>query len=94
MREAQQGHILVVDDDDDIRAIIKTLLLSENFQVTDIGSSKDALLSLNSNIDLIILDVAMPDMSGFELCTKIRELSNVPILFLTAKSSNSDLLLG
>ncbi len=89
-----QGKILIVDDNSEIRDIIKVLLTSENFEVFEADSPKSALEILSSKIDLIILDVMMPDMSGFDLCRTIRKTSNVPILFLTAKTSNSDLIMG
>ncbi len=89
-----QGHILVVDDDFEIREILKVLLLSENFDVIEADSPNTALKLMSPQIDLVILDVMMPETSGYDLCRTIREISNVPILFLTAKTSNSDLLMG
>lgn len=89
-----QGHILVVDDDSEIREILKILLTSENFDVAETDSPQAALKLMSPQIDLVILDVMMPEMSGYDLCRAIREISNVPILFLTAKTSNSDLLMG
>ena len=89
-----QGHILVVDDDSEIREILKILLTSENFDVVETDSPQAALKLMSPQIDLVILDVMMPEMSGYDLCRAIREISNVPILFLTAKTSNSDLLMG
>lgn len=89
-----QGHILIVDDDSEIREILKILLTSENFDVAETDSPQAALKLMSPQIDLVILDVMMPEMSGYDLCRAIREISNVPILFLTAKTSNSDLLMG
>ncbi len=89
-----QGHIMIVDDDNEIRDILRMLLTSENFKVTEAAAPSDALSLMSHDIDLVILDVMMPQMSGYELCTKIREISNVPILFMTAKSGNSDLMMG
>lgn len=89
-----QGHILVVDDDSEIREILKILLLSENFDVIEADSPRAALKLLSPQIDLVILDVMMPEMSGYDFCRAIRDTSNVPILFLTAKTSNSDLIMG
>lgn len=89
-----QGHILVVDDDSEIREILKVLLLSENFSVLEADTPSTALKLMSPQIDLVILDVMMPEMSGYDLCRAIRDISNVPILFLTAKTSNSDLIIG
>lgn len=89
-----QGKILVIDDNDEIRDILRILLTGENFEVIEADSPKTALKMLSPSIDLIILDVMMPEMSGYDLCRKIRDTSNVPILFLTAKTSNSDLIMG
>ncbi len=90
----RQGHIMVVDDDNEIRDILRILLSSENFKVTEAATPSAALSLMSHDIDLVILDVTMPEMSGYELCQHIREISNVPILFLTAKSGNSDLMMG
>lgn len=90
----RQGKILVIDDNEEIRDILRILLTGENFEVIEADSPKAALNLLSPQIDLIILDVMMPEMSGYDLCRTIRETSNVPILFLTAKTSNSDLIMG
>lgn len=89
-----QGHIMVVDDDPEIRDILRILLNSENFKVTEAATPSAALSLMSHDIDLVILDVTMPEMSGYDLCQQIRKISNVPILFLTAKNGNSDLMMG
>lgn len=89
-----QGHIMVVDDDNEIRDILRILLSSENFKVTEAATPSAALSLMSPDIDLVILDVTMPERSGYDLCQQIRKISNVPILFLTAKSGNSDLMMG
>lgn len=89
-----QGRILIVDDNQEIRDILRILLSSENFEVIEADSPQTALNLLSPKIDLIILDVMLSEISGYELCKTIRTISNVPILFLTAKTSNSDLLMG
>lgn len=88
------GTILIVDDDSEIREVLNILLSNENFQVIEAASPAEALEQLSLQIDLVILDVMMPEMSGYELCKKIRDKHNVPILFLTVKSNNSDLIMG
>ena len=87
--------ILVVDDELDIALLIKDVLEDEGFSTTAIDSSKKALELVQKEIfDLILLDVMMPEMSGTTLCTKIREITSSPILFVTAKTSTLDKLLG
>ncbi len=88
------GRILVIDDDPEIRSILKVLLTNENYEVIEAESGKNIQKILTPDFSLVILDVMMPDESGYEVCQKIRTFSNVPILFLTAKSQNSDLVLG
>ena len=83
--------IMVVDDDKEIREVISVLLSNENFEVIEAASGEDALELLTANVDLIILDVMMPDISGYQVSRMIRESSNVPILFLTARTQSSDL---
>ncbi len=85
---------MVIDDDNEIRDILRILLSSENFKVTEAATPSAALSLMSPDIDLVILDVTMPEMSGYDLCQQIREVSNVPILFLTAKSRNADLMMG
>ena len=87
--------ILVVDDELDIALLIKDVLEDEGFSTTAIDSSNKALeLVQKEKFDLILLDVMMPEMSGTTLCTKIREITSSPILFVTAKTSTLDKLLG
>ena len=86
--------IMVVDDDDEIREVIAILLSNENYDVFEAKSGEDALKLLTASIDLIILDVMMPGISGYQTSREIRKLSNMPILFLTARTQSSDLLMG
>ena len=88
-----KSHILIVDDDADIRNVL-CFLLNDKYNVAQANDGKAALEYLNENpqTDLVVLDVMMPEMSGYEVCAKIREFSNVPILFLTAKSKEEDRL--
>lgn len=88
------GKIMIVDDDAEIREIVHVLLESEGFEPVEAQDGETALSLLSEDIDLVILDVMMDGMSGYQLCRKIRESSNVPVLFLTAKSKDSDLTLG
>lgn len=86
--------IMVVDDDSEIREIVRVLLESEGFSTLEAADGTAALTLLDDTVELVILDVMMPGISGYQTCLKIREKSNVPILFLTAKSQDSDLTLG
>lgn len=87
------SHILIVDDDPDIRKVL-SFLLKDKYKISQAqdGASAIAELRRSTDIDLVVLDVMMPGMSGYEVCSVIREFSNVPILFLTAKSAEEDRL--
>ena len=88
---SEQTKILIVDDDPDIRKVLNLLLRSdyETAEAPD-GYAAVEYMQQNPETDLVILDVMMPGMDGIETCGKIREHSNVPILFLTAKSAEQD----
>lgn len=89
--------ILLVDDERDIVEFLEYNLIQEGFEVISAFDGKEALEKLKSKPDLIILDVLMPKMDGFETCEKIRsikEFKNTPIIFLTAKSAEVDEIKG
>ena len=86
--------ILIIEDDEDIREGIRILLESEGFDVTEADCGKKGLELLDSSFSLVILDIMMPGMSGLKTCEEIRKTSVVPVLFLTAKSTESDKLIG
>lgn len=88
------GTILLIEDDADIREGVRVLLTSEGYSVMEADCGKKGLQLLNETIDLVILDIMMPGMSGIITCEEIRKVSNVPVLFLTAKAQESDKLLG
>ena len=88
------NHVLIIEDDKDIREGIRILLEGEGFTVTEAGNGMEGLQKLSSDINLIILDIMMPVISGLKTCEEIRKLSVVPVLFLTAKSRESDKLIG
>jgi len=88
-------NILVVDDEKEIADLIEIYLRNESFNVYKYYSSKNILNDLeNIDIDLAILDVMMPDIDGFSLCSKIREKHNFPIIFVTAKVEDIDKISG
>lgn len=87
--------ILIVDDDREIRELIEVYLKNSGFRVMtcDQGESVSNLIT-EHRPDLIILDVMIPDLNGFEVCQQIRQLTDVPILFLSAKQSDFDKIIG
>lgn len=91
----QNQTILVVDDEKMIRDSLSSFLRSKGLAVFSAENGADALAILNrEKISLIVLDLMLPDISGEELCKKIRRASSVPIIMLTAKSMEEDLLNG
>lgn len=88
--------ILVVDDDVRIRKLVKDFLKREDYIVLEAGDGAGALDIFNKNkdISLIILDVMMPFMDGWDTCIEIRKISSVPIIMATAKASEEDQLKG
>ncbi len=88
-------NILIVDDEKEIVDLIEIYLKNENYNVFKYYTSSNVLNDLETlNIDLAILDVMMPDIDGFTLCSKIREKYNFPIIFVTAKVENIDKISG
>ena len=88
--------ILVVDDESRMRKLVRDFLVKHDFDVVEAGDGEEALdlFYEDKDIALIILDVMMPKMNGWEVCREIRESSKVPIIMLTAKSDESDELMG
>jgi len=89
--------ILLVDDEVDILEFLKYNLEQDNFEVLISSNGKDALKKISQNPDLIVLDIMMPEMDGFELYQQIKvnkEYQDIPIIFLTAKSGETDEIKG
>ena len=86
--------ILIIEDDAAIREGIGLLLSAQEFEVVQARNGFEELERLSHDTDLVILDIMMPGISGIKTCEKIREISNVPILFLTAKDQDSDKMIG
>ena len=88
--------ILVVDDESRMRKLVSDFLVKQNFEVVEAADGEEALdkFYADKEIALIILDVMMPKMNGWDVCKEIRETSKVPIIMLTAKGEESDELLG
>lgn len=86
--------ILVVEDESSIQEGIRILLSGEGYTILEAASGEEALKKINDAVDLVILDIMLPGISGLKVCEELRKVSTVPILFLTAKSQESDKTLG
>jgi DNA-binding response OmpR family regulator len=87
--------ILVVDDEPNIVALAKLYLEQEGYRVEGVSSGNDTLSKMNSiKPSLIVLDLMLPDIDGFEVCREIRKKSDVPILMLTARKEDVDKIVG
>lgn len=84
--------ILVVDDEPDIRQLLRILLENRSYQVAEASSGEEAVRRLRTDpaYDLVVMDIMMPGMDGVEACRSIRSFSTAPILFLTAKTQLGD----
>ena len=90
-----EAHILVVDDDDGIRDLVKQYLIQNNFVVTTANSAEDASEKIGVvKFDLIVLDIMMPGKSGLEFTIENKKKLNTPIILLTAKGEASDRVEG
>ncbi|MGE5579494.1 MAG: response regulator transcription factor [Bacillota bacterium] len=91
----QTRTVLVADDEDHIRQLIRLYLVNEGFGVTEAKSGKEALDSWQKdNPDLVVLDIMMPEMDGWEVLKQIRKQKNTPVIMLTAKDAEVDKVLG
>ena len=87
--------ILIVDDNPEIREVLRILLGGEGFEIEEAKDGNTALEKMKKKeFDLIILDIMMPGMNGYQTCIEIRKNSNAPILFLSAKTQEGDKMLG
>lgn len=87
--------ILIVDDDTDLSFVIGKMLESYGYEVTCVGSSEDAFALLTDNtFHLILLDVNLPDSTGFEICKELRRVSTVPVIFASARMGEDDRIHG
>ena len=88
-------NILVCDDEKDIVSALKIYLMAEGYQVYEAGNGREALECLaKEDIHLVLMDIMMPEMDGITAMVRIREQSNVPVILLTAKSEDTDKILG
>ena len=90
-----ETNILVVDDEQEIADLVEIYLVSDGYKVFKASSAQDGLAILDKeDIHLVLLDIMMPGMNGLEMCKKIRETNNIPIIMLSAKSTDLDKILG
>lgn len=88
-------HILICDDEKDIVNALKIYLADSNYTFFEANNGAEAVRIVKENtIHLVLMDIMMPEMDGIEATVRIREFSNVPVILLTAKSEDSDMILG
>jgi two-component system, OmpR family, catabolic regulation response regulator CreB len=91
----KKAKILIVEDESSIVDAVSFVLQRDGFEIVSVGTGQAALKALTQiQFDLILLDIGLPDMSGFDLCRQIRKTSLIPIVFLTARSEEVDRVLG
>lgn len=86
--------ILLVEDEESLINVLELNLEMENFQVVIAKDGEEAIASFNNSIDLVILDIMIPKISGFDVCAQIRKTSNVPIIITSAKGTSTDRING
>jgi DNA-binding response OmpR family regulator len=95
MEKAPPRAVLVVDDDDDIRLLLEELLRGTGYAVTTAADGRAALRAFHENpSDIVVLDLSMPELDGFETLERLRDLSDVPVILLTARSGEIDKVRG
>jgi DNA-binding response OmpR family regulator len=93
--ESAAAHILVIDDDAELCKLVSRFLGAEGFSIQTVQTSKLGIeWALSGNYDLIVLDVMLPEMDGFEVLRRLRTKSNTPVLMLTARGDDLDRILG
>lgn len=92
---SDRPHLLLVDDERSIREPLAQYLMRNGFRVTSVESASEARLRLNASaIDMVILDIMMPGEDGLSLCRHIRETSEIPVILLTARTEETDRIVG
>ncbi|EJO5346946.1 response regulator transcription factor [Clostridium botulinum] len=89
-----QEKILIVDDEEDIVSFIKDYFQDQGYSVITASNGEEAMKHCNENIDIILLDIMMPNIDGFQVCEKIRDKVSCPIIFLSARQSEFDRIKG
>ena len=91
----KRAHVLVVDDDPDIRGLVKELLERQGYGVSEAANGKEALRALYATPpDVVLLDVSMPELDGWQTLERIRDLSDVPVAMLTARAAELEKVRG
>ncbi len=91
----KRGRVLVVDDDSDIRGLVRELLERQGYEVGEAANGRDALRALYASPpDVVLLDVSMPELDGWETLERIRDLSDVPVAMLTARAAELEKVRG
>lgn len=88
------ANILLIDDDIELTSLLKEVLSFEGFEVSEANDGEAGLAAINSDIDLILLDVMMPKLNGMETLKRLRENWETPVLMLTAKGEEIDRVIG
>lgn len=87
--------VLVVEDDPRIRRVVQMVLSSEGFEVAEADTGEDALEQLaRRSFDVVLLDLMLPDLDGFEVCRRIRRTSDAPVIMVTARADSHDVVAG
>jgi len=94
MSEGKNQHILIVEDEESISSFVKMYLEREGYNVTVAPTGARALEVLEEKVDLITLDLMLPDMDGLDICRSVRANSNIPIIMLTARDEDIDKIVG
>ena len=92
---SEKTKVLVVDDDKHIAELISLYLLKEGYETKEVYSGKAAVVAFKEyNPNIVLLDIMLPEMDGYQVCREIRQMSNIPIIMLTAKGEVFDKVLG
>ncbi|HVT65273.1 MAG TPA: response regulator [Mycobacteriales bacterium] len=95
MGAARKRRVLIIDDDRPTRALVETLLGDEGFIVDGVAVATEALAHIEQHPpDVVLLDIMMPEISGYGLMAEIRDRTDVPIIFLSAKGGEADRVRG
>jgi len=90
----ESGKILIIEDEQKIADIVKSYLQREGYNVTAVATGEAAIREIRSAFDLVILDLRLPDIDGETVCKAIRQVSDIPVIMLTAKSAEDDRVKG
>ncbi len=92
----QEGRVLVADDEPEIRDLLKLYLEKEGYEVVEAADGREALqvLQTDEGIGILLLDIMMPELDGFHVLKKLREERNLPVVILSARTADSDKILG